>query len=123
MLCIDAINYSHLHYVVHNRTHNILIPLETCPYVGSATVSFKEFVTLHRRTLQQIFGSRPSMAFFGYANSWPGMRIPQTKQLNYIRVIHLVQISKIKLGIMIHFSPIFVASPDRETGSRKCFLE
>ena len=85
MLCIVAIgDCIHVHHVVlHKISH--LVAIVDCTHIGSATASFKDLVTLPRRTLpikQQIFWQRISNGSFGHDNSFPGARTPQTKQPN-----------------------------------------
>ena len=45
----------HAMYCSINRLYLIFFAIVDCTHVGSATASFEDLVTLHRRTLQQIF--------------------------------------------------------------------
>ena len=49
--------------------HVISCAIVDCIHVGSASASFKDLVTLHKRTLQQIFCRGTVMASFGHGNS------------------------------------------------------
>ena len=44
---------THVHHVLHIRTYHNLVAIGDCTHtIGSATASFEDLVTLHRRTLQ-----------------------------------------------------------------------
>ena len=58
--------------------HQNIPNLVDSTHIGSATASFEGLVTLHKRILQQMFGSRIHTTSFGHDNSGPGARIPQT---------------------------------------------
>ena len=53
-----------------------LVAIVDYTHVRSATASFEDLVTLHSRTLQQLFGRGSATASIGHGNSWPGARTP-----------------------------------------------
>ena len=58
MLCIAAaVDCTHVHHVIHYK-------IIDCTYVGSATASFKDLVTLHRRHYSRCYGRRSATASF-----------------------------------------------------------
>ena len=83
-----------------------------CTRAGAATPSFKDLVTLHRRTQQQIFWRRSPMASARHGNSWPGVRTPLTKHI--AERCRTNQQHKLCLDDTYHFTS-FCASLDWET--------
>ena len=86
---IAIVDSTHVNHVVHYTYQYMpcLVAIVDCTHVGSATASFKDLVTLHRRTPPTKQQTPWLWISIQLGNSFPGERTPQIKQQNRVQAL------------------------------------